>query len=157
MDTLQARLTLFGFVPTPVALLVQKRDRAERVARSVLTVVAAAIIGPILMIIPPHIEWGIMTALTAVYWARKHWVAEYVVDSFSGVCPRCLESIELKKGTTLRFPQNLACYNCHEHPFLEAGDAPPVDFSRPREAEQPDPPVGERRPLKIWSPAGSDW
>ncbi|HUP88592.1 MAG TPA: hypothetical protein VM100_04555 [Longimicrobiales bacterium] len=156
-ESLRARLTLFGFVATPVILGVTARTKSERVARAFLTLVAAAIAGPILMIIPPHIEWGIMTGLTAIYWARKHWVAEYVVDSFEGVCPRCHTRLQVAKGTTLRFPHNVACYQCHEHPALELGEAPPLDPDAPVPEPRPVHKIGERRPLKIWSPAGSDW
>ena len=155
---LNARLSLFGFVPTPARLSVTARTRSERVARALLTLLGTALAAPLVAIIPPHIEPVVMTVIAGLYWTRKHWVAEYVVAEFDGVCPRCLTPIDIKPRTTLRFPQNVACFKCHEHPFLELGDAPPVDPARlASPATAPPPSVGERRPLKIWSPAGSDW
>lgn len=133
------------------------RSKSERVTRALLTIVAAALVAPLVFLVPPHIEWVVGTVITAAYWVRKHWVAEYVVESFEGVCPRCVHALRIKRGTTLRFPHSIVCYNCHEHPALELGEAPPFDPDRKPPAPPKDPKVGERTPLKIWSPAGSDW
>lgn len=129
----------------------------ERVARSILSIVAAAFLAPLVFLIPPHLEWVILTVAGGVYWARKNWVAEFVVASCDAVCPRCHSPITIKSGTTLRLPHTVVCYSCHEHPALERGAAPPVDPARRTDLSVPDKPVGERRPSKIWSPAGSDW
>jgi hypothetical protein len=154
---LEARLSLFGFVATPADLLVSPRSETQRVTRTVLTIAATILLAPLLFLIPPHIEWLVMTTLTGIYWARKNWTAEYVVASFSGTCPRCYAAISINAGTTLRLPHSVVCYSCHEHPSLEAGGAAPVDEANRVDNTEPDRPVGERRPFRIWSPAGSDW
>jgi hypothetical protein len=152
-----ARLSLFGFVSTPAVLHATPRPKSERVTRSMLTLLATVIGAPIAFLIPPHIECLVMTVITGTYWVRKQWVAEYVVASCDSVCPRCYAAITIKAGTTLRLPHSVVCYGCHEHPALETGEAPPVDPANRTDSGEPDRPVGERRPLRIWSPAGSDW
>ena len=154
---MEARLSLFGFSATPVTLHVTPRTRSERVTRSILSMVTAILIAPFVFFIPPHAEWVMLSIATGMYWARKNWVAEYVVASFEGVCPRCHSPVTLRAGTTLRFPHGLVCYACHQRPTLEAGSAPPLDPSRREDATKPMPGPSERRPVRIWSPAGSNW
>lgn len=154
---LPARLTLFGRVPTPAVLAVEPRPRWERILRAVLSLVIAAITAPIVMVIPPHAEWLLLNTLAGLYWFRKNWIAEYVLESFQGVCPKCHHDIAMKKGMTLRFPEGVSCYNCHEHPTLELGEAPPLrplaDAVANAHRAEPE----EVRPLRIWSPSSSEW
>jgi hypothetical protein len=152
-----ARLTVFGCVPTPVVLAVEPRPRWERILRAFLSIIVAAITAPIVVLIPPHAEWLLLNVIAGIYWFRKNWIAEYVLESFEGVCPKCHHPITLKHGMTLRFPESVACYQCHEHPTLEPGSAPPVQ-PRPAETvnEQRTEPE-EIRPLRIWSPSSSEW
>jgi hypothetical protein len=155
---LTARLALFGFAPTPVQLSVEPRPRWERVLRAFLALFLAGVTAPILFLIPPHAEWLVLSALTGVYWFRKNWIAEYVLLGFEGICPKCHGSVTVKKGTTLRFPHSVVCYNCHEHPALEPGEAPPVVPRDPAaEAAIQKQAPAEVRPLRIWSPSSSDW
>ena len=154
---IEARLSLFGFVSTPVTLHVSPRDRPERIARSILSIVAAVAAAPFVFLIPPHAEWVLITLATGMYWARKNWIAEYVVAFFEGVCPRCYTPMIVKPGTTLRFPHAVVCYSCHQHPVLEPGAAPPADSTRRENATPPAAGPTERRPVRIWSPAGSNW
>lgn len=157
MQEFPARLTLFGCAPTPVALTVEARPRWERILRAFLSLFAAAITAPILFLIPPHAEWVLLSAVTGIYWFRKNWIAEYVVGSFAGICPKCHTSIEVKAGTTLRFPHGVVCYGCHEHPALEPGDAPPPPPLKDTTNDPQHPGPAEIRPLRIWSPSSSEW
>lgn len=152
-----ARLTLFGYAPTPAQLEVEPRARWERVLRAVLALAAAAVTAPILFLIPPHAEWLLLSAATGIYWFRKNWIAEFVVVCFQGVCPRCHAPISVKPGTTLRFPHGVVCYGCHEHPALEPGEAPPVQPRDPAEVTPEARAPAEVRPLRIWSPSSSEW
>jgi hypothetical protein len=154
---MEARLSLFGFAATPVTLRVSPRTRSERVMRAILSMVAGILIAPFVFLIPPHAEWVMLSVATGMYWARKNWIAEYVVSSFEGVCPRCHAPVAIKSGTTLRFPHGVVCYACHQHPVLEAGGAPPLDPARREDSTKPMPGPSERRPTRIWSPAGSNW
>lgn len=155
-QTLEARLSLFGFVSTPALLSVTPRTRTTRVTRAIASVIGSVLLAPVVFLIPPHAEWVMITIATGLYWARKNWIAEYVVAEFAGTCPRCFTAVGIRRGATLRFPHAVTCYSCHQHPVLERGPAPPVDESR-REPVAADRPPAERRPLRIWSPAGSDW
>ena len=157
MQDLPARLTLFGCVPTPVALTVEPRARWERILRAFLSLAAAAITAPILFLIPPHAEWVLLSAAAGIYWFRKNWIAEYVVVSFAGICPKCHTPVEVKAGTTLRFPHGVVCYSCHEHPALEPGEAPPVEPLKETPNDTPRDGPEEIRPLRIWSPSSSEW
>lgn len=157
MQTIPARLTLFGCVPTPVTLLVEARPRWERVLRAILSLVAAALVAPILFIIPPHAEWLLLSAITGIYWFRKNWIAEFVVGAFEAVCPKCHKPVHVKKGTTLRFPHSVVCYSCHEHPDLEQGTAPPLQPRDETIIESKRDAPAEIRPLRIWSPSSSEW
>ena len=154
---LPARLTLFGSVPTPVTLSVEPRPRWERILRAFLSLFIAAITGPIVMIIPPHAEWLLLNTLAGLYWFRKNWIAEYVLEAFEGVCPKCHTDITMKKGMTLRFPEGVSCYHCHEHPTLELGEAPPLQPLREPEVNPQRTAPEEVRPLRIWSPSSSEW
>jgi hypothetical protein len=153
-----ARLTLFGWTPTPVVLSVEPRPRWERILRAFLTLFLATLTAPIVMLIPPHAEWLMLNAIAGLYWFRKNWIAEYVLDSFDGVCPRCHHAITLKPGMTLRFPEGVSCYHCHEHPTLEPGEAPPLQpRSEDATVEIQKREHAEVRPLRIWSPSSSEW
>ena len=157
MQQVAARLALFGYPPTPVQLTVEPRPRWERRLRAFLPLFAAAATAPVLFMIPPHVEWLVLSAAAGIYWFRKNWIAEFVLVGFIGICPKCHSPIEVKKGATLRFPHGVVCYQCHEHPALELGDAPPVQpRSSSDQALQPRPPA-EVRPLRIWSPSSSEW
>jgi hypothetical protein len=155
-QTLEARLSLFGFVSTPVVLAVTPRTRGQRVGRAIASAIGGIVLAPIVFLIPPHAEWVMLSVATGLYWARKNWIAEFVVATFDGRCPRCYAPVKVKPGATLRFPHAVTCYSCHQHPVLEEGTAPPVDETR-RDESVPPPRHSERRLLKIWSPAGSDW
>jgi predicted CXXCH cytochrome family protein len=157
MQQLPARLTLFGCVATPVALSVEPRPRWERMLRAVLSLVAAAAFAPILMFIPPHAEWIVLSVATGIYWFRKNWIAEFVVGSFEGVCPKCHTPVNVKSGTTLRFPHGVVCYKCHEHPELEPGEAPPLQPLQDAVVDHERAAPEEIRPLRIWSPSSSEW
>jgi hypothetical protein len=152
-----ARLTLFGCVATPVTLTVEPRPRWERILRAFLSLALAAITAPILFMIPPHAEWVLLSVITGVYWFRKNWIAEFVVGTFEGVCPKCHTAVEVKPGTTLRFPHGVTCYGCHEHPALEPGEAPPLQPLADSTNDIPPTPPAEIRPLRIWSPSSSEW
>lgn len=156
-QTIPARLSLFDFQPTPAVLVVIPRTRAQRVTRAVVSIVGAIAAAPLVFMIPPHIEWVIGVVVTGIYWARRNWIAEYVVASCAGVCPRCHKAVVVKPKTTLRLPHSVVCYACHEHPALEAGSAPPIDPARLEQVDAPVRPDNDHRPLRIWSPAGSDW
>ena len=157
MQHVAARLALFGFASTPVQLTVEPRPRWERRLRAFLALFAAAVTAPILFLIPPHAEWLLLSAATGIYWFRKNWIAEFVLVEFQGICPKCHAPVEVKRGTTLRFPHGVVCYNCHDHPALELGDAPPVEPRGPSDDAPQARPPAEVRPLRIWSPSSSEW
>ena len=152
-----ARLSLFGCVSTPVTLHVEPRPRWERILRAFLTLFVAAIIAPIVVIIPPHAEWLVLNIVAGIYWFRKNWIAEYVLESFEGICPKCHHAITMKRGMTLRFPEGVSCFQCHEHPTLELGAAPAVQPLVADPAMEQRSAPAEVRPLRIWSPSSSEW
>src|SRR5262245_22145821 len=92
-EVLQARLSLFGFVPTPATLTALRRARAERVLRAIFAAATAVVVAPMVFLIPPHIEWVILTVITGLYWTRKSWIAEFEVESLEAVCPRCYAKV----------------------------------------------------------------
>lgn len=119
--TLPARLTIFGFEPTAGQMDVEYRPRSIRMTRTLVSLALFWGIAPIVLLIPPHIEWALGALIAGVYYARKNWKAEYIVKAFEGPCPSCRTGLELKAGTMIRFPHGLTCFECHHEPMIEAG------------------------------------
>ena len=157
MQTLVARLALFGRVPTPATLTVEPRTRGERLLRAYLTLFGAGILGTILFIVPPHAEPVLLTWIAGIYWFRKHLNAEFEVVAFEGACPYCHKPVQVKAGTTLKFPHSVSCYSCKSESDLELGSAPPIQDVAPLALETERRPPEEIRPLRIWSPSSSEW
>jgi hypothetical protein len=42
----------------------------------------------------------------------------YKVRAFSGVCPRCRNTLDLKPGSKINLPHRLDCFKCHFEPEL---------------------------------------
>lgn len=115
-----AKVMLFGFRPMPARLEMIARPRWVRLTRAAIALGVALIVAPFVMMVPPHIEWVVVTLAAGGYFARRHWRSEYVVESFEGRCPNCGGELAMKPGTMLRFPHSLVCYQCHHEPWVEA-------------------------------------
>jgi hypothetical protein len=156
-----ARVGSIGVYATAAALDVWRRTRSERVVRAVFTLLGCWLLAPFAFMIPPYLEPGLVALLVGVYFARRAWVGEWVVERMSGACPRCDASMALKEGSVLYLPHTLRCSACGVECWLELEPAPAVDEALRRAAleavaQQPAGELGGRPPL-TWSPAASDW
>lgn len=124
---LTTRLSLLGFTATPAELEVAPRPRWKRIGIALLVFAAGVATVPVATLLPPHVEWGVLTLLWSVYWARRHLLAEYTVRSMSGVCPRCGGTVTVRRGALLHMPQGVVCFRCRQAPRLEEGAAPPLE------------------------------
>jgi hypothetical protein len=84
--------------------------------------VAAVVVSPLVIVVPPHIIWPLIALGVGIYFARRTWKGEYVVTSFEGKCPRCGEPLELETGTRIQGRELLECFNCHREPELVVED-----------------------------------
>lgn len=116
---LPVQLTIFGFRPSVTRMEVVHRPRSVRLTRSLLILAAFWGAAPIVLLVPPHIEWALGALIAGVYYARKNWLSEYIVQSFEGECPSCGSMLKVDEGATIRFPHDLTCYECHHRPSLE--------------------------------------
>ena len=156
-QTLTARLALFGRVPTPATLTVEPRPRSERILRAWMSLFGMGLLGTILFIVPPHAEPVLFTWIAGIYWFRKHLSAEFEVVEFKGICPNCHHPLEVKAGTTLKFPHSVVCFGCKSEADLELGEAPPLQDLPPSQTQIQTSKPAEIRPLRVWSPSSSEW
>jgi hypothetical protein len=156
-----ARIGSLGVHATAAALRATRRSRGERAALTIMTVAGCWLIAPLAVFIPPHFESVVVALLLGLYFGRRAWVGEWRVAAMSGTCPCCDMPLAVKAGTMLYLPHTLHCDGCRTELWLELESAPDVapEVRRAaraqREASQS--PPANARPLRTWSPAGSDW
>jgi len=92
-----------------------------RMTRATLILLGCWIIAPIAFIVPPHIPWAVLAFGGGLYLAVRQWRGEYLVNAFSGECPRCHAALRLAPGTKIRLPYAIDCFQCHHEPVLEIG------------------------------------
>ena len=167
--TLEAHLELFGFVPSVAQLQATPRGTLGRALRAALALLAGCTIGPLLLVLPPHLEPAVLTVLGGIFFARKYWRGRWVAVRFSGECPRCAQPLHLRPGTLLAFPHGVSCRHCHDTPQLVLGaieDAAAGVITRAEGALTPEQQraadrawLRRRRGLtpSSWSPASTDW
>ena len=117
---LPAKLSLRGHEATSATLEAEAVPRPTRTRRAVLRLLGFWILVPIVAFIPPHIPWIILAFVMGIYYAHQHWTGEYVVQSFTGVCPRCGNALTIKPGSRIHLPHKMTCFNCHHEPILTA-------------------------------------
>jgi hypothetical protein len=160
-DRLPARIGSVGVYATSADLSAQRRTRAERASRTLLTFAATLLATPLGFLIPPHLEPALVVFLIGLYFTRRAWVGEWEVLNMAGTCPRCDAAIVIRAGTVLYLPHSLTCARCRAECWLELGAAAPVaDDTRhaamTKAREQPVRGLGGKPPV-TWSPAASDW
>jgi len=121
------RLDLFGFPSTPAVLEAVRRSRWERTSIAILALVGCWALIPIVMFIPPHIEWVLAAFIGGIVLFWRHWRGEYVVKRFEGACPSCQTPLDVKTGSLVRFPRAIPCYSCHHEPWLEVVEGDPTE------------------------------
>ena len=115
----QARLTLRGHDPQPAGLRVVYRTPRTRAMKALLSLLGFWVLAPIAFFIPPHFPWALLAVVAGIYFAFRQWNGEYVVEEFSGNCPRCGALLSLAPGSRIRLPHKMVCYQCHHEPVLE--------------------------------------
>ena len=115
----RARLTLRGHDPQPAVLGVVYRPPRTRATKALLTLLGFWVLAPIVFLIPPHIPWALLAVAAGIYLAYRQWNGEYVVQTFSGSCPRCGATLSLAPGSKIRLPHKMVCFQCHHEPVLE--------------------------------------
>lgn len=125
-QTPRARLTLPGHTATPAEVELRHRPQRKRMARALTLLVVCWALVPLAFLVPPHLPWALAAFVAGIYFALKNWRGEYVVEAFSGTCPRCGEPLKIEPGSLVRLPHTLTCYHCHHEPSLQ------VDRSAPR-------------------------
>lgn len=115
-----SRIALPGHEPVPARVQLVFRPARERLTRALLTLFGFWVLVPIVFIIPPHIPWALIAFVCGIYFGFKQWRGEYVVQSFSGECPRCHSALRIEPGSRIRLPHQMDCFNCHHEPVLEA-------------------------------------
>jgi hypothetical protein len=114
-----ARLVLAGHAPTPAQVQVRPRPRKQRTVRALTLLVVFWALVPLVFLIPPHLPWALGAFAAGIYFALRSLRGEYVVDAFSGACPRCGEPLNVAPGTLVKLPYTVTCYGCHHEPALQ--------------------------------------
>lgn len=122
-QTPEARLALPGHAPVPARVQVRPRPRKQRMARALALLLGFWALAPLVFFIPPHLPWALGAFAAGIYLALRNWRGEYVVDAFSGSCPRCGQPLEIAPGTLVRIPYTVTCYSCHHEPALQLARA----------------------------------
>jgi len=127
METLERRLALTGYGPTPSTALVTltRFDRAERLRRAAKGAGAAwaAALGSVFIpvahfvLVPTFIALGAFLA-----WSRAH--ADIVLARAHGTCPDCGTDQDLDVHGRWSLPHRVACRACHRALTLRETDVP---------------------------------
>jgi hypothetical protein len=112
-----ARVTLFGFDPTPARVRLQPHSRAWRL-RGVIPIVGLTILGLPLGAIPPHAPWVLAVVGTGTFMARRRWKWHYTILRLEGICPRCEAELSIRPGR-LKRPHTVTCDACGHDTHLE--------------------------------------
>ncbi len=118
-QTPAARLVLRGHAPAPAEVRVRPRPRKQRMVRALVLLAVFWGLVPLVVLVPPHLPWALGAFAAGIYFALRNWRGEYVVDAFSGACPRCGEPLQVAPGTLVKLPLKLVCYHCHHEPVLQ--------------------------------------
>lgn len=113
-----ARVTLFGFDPTPARLDVIPRPVSWRLARVLRVLLVTAVAAPAAFLIPPHAPWGVGALVIGGFLARRRWVERFTIAAFRGHCPRCGAEVEVEVGSRLRVPHPVSCGGCRHDSAL---------------------------------------
>lgn len=156
-----ARIGGLGVYATPAVLVAYQRTRAERTMRAGYTLLATLVVSPLFFVIPPHFEWSAAAFVVGLWFVRRAWLGEWVVERVEGTCARCTAPVAVKPGTVLVLPHTIRCDACGAEGWLETGVAPDVEpalreEARARVQAKPSAELGGRPP-QTWSPAASDW
>ena len=114
-----ARLALPGHAPTPAEVQVRPRPRKQRMTRALTLLVVFWALVPLVFLIPPHLPWALGAFAAGIYFALRSWRGEFVLDAFSGACPRCGEPLSIAPVTLVKIPHTVTCYHCHHEPALQ--------------------------------------
>lgn len=118
-QTPAARLVLAGHSPSPAEVQVRPRPRKQRMVRALTLLVVSWALVPPVFFIPPHLPWALGAFAAGIYFGLRSWRGEYVLDAFSGACPRCGEPLKIAPGTLVKLPYTVTCYSCHHEPALQ--------------------------------------
>ena len=113
----EAAVTLFGFEPSTVRVVVTPRSRAWRVGGAARTMAIATVVAPVVAIFPPHAIWPIGALMTGGVLARRRYVERFTLVSAEGACPKCGADIVVK-STRLRVPHQIPCEGCNHESLL---------------------------------------
>ncbi len=114
-----ARLTLFGFAPTPATVSLVARTTSWRMARTARALGLTALVAPLAFLVPPHAPWGAAALSGGLYFALRSWKERFTLRQGTGSCPRCEAPIDLGRMKRLRRPHVVPCDTCHHEPVLD--------------------------------------
>jgi hypothetical protein len=129
-----ARLALVFHAPTIARVEVVYRPAPGRLVRALAAWLLCWGALPLLVWVPPHYPWVFTAFVAGIYLPYRFWSGKYLVLSFSGFCPRCGRTLELRSGSKINLPHALTCFGCHFEPVLEVSLA-----STPNTVPPPEP------------------
>lgn len=125
-----ARITLFGFEPTPAEARVVHRPRRWRLTRGLLWWLGCWVIAPIVVFVPPHVPWVLAAFLAGPILGYRRFTEHYTLLEMKGTCPNCGEPLKVEKPTRFAVPYSVHCDHCHNDLQLHAD----LDAVTPSEA-----------------------
>ncbi len=112
-QTYNARLILPGRPAGTARTQLTHRSLQQRALQGLGAWLGLWALAPLVMFVPPHLPWVLAALVLGLYFGIRYWRGEYVVRAFDGACPNCGEPLELKKGSHIRIPYRIDCFNCH--------------------------------------------
>jgi len=113
-----ARLSLFGFEPTPARAVLRPRSRRWRMAGAVRSQAVGVLLAPLVGLVPPHAPWALGAVGVGYLLARRRWRHRFTVEAVEGTCPRCGTAVSCRAGM-LRSPHPVPCDTCRHEATLE--------------------------------------
>ena len=114
-----AQVTLRAYRPAPARVELDHRPLAGRLIRTALSLLLFWGALPLLVWVPPHYPWVLLSFSMGLYLAHRSWTGRYRVLSFAGICPRCGHPVSLGPERAISLPHTLTCFHCHFEPRLE--------------------------------------
>jgi hypothetical protein len=114
-----ASLNVFGSEPTWGRVTLIPRTSSWRLTRTLVVAGIAAVLAPLVALIPPHAPWGVGVIIGAFVLARNRWLERYTLVGLEGTCPRCGGPIRSRSRTRLKDPHTVPCDQCHHEVVVE--------------------------------------
>jgi len=115
-------ITLFGYDPVDVELLLRPRSRRWRLLGTGRILAVTLVVAPLVGLAPPHAPWVVGVLGAGGFLARRRWRERFTVEGVEGPCPKCGAELSVASGA-LKRPHTVPCDACHHESSVRLDDA----------------------------------